>query len=248
MQLFAEELAAALPGTPWVPVGDTKRYSLFLVGSHTLVASHGMGCPSISILLHEVANLLRAGDVALSKTQWVRMGTCGGIGSEAGSLVLSTKAVDAALRPYQTITILGKEVRRPAPFDEGLRQELKDVCESLELAVVEGCTYCADGFYEEQARCDGAICTHTDKEKLAWLETCSEAGVRNIEMESLQFGSFTHSVGAKAAVLSVCFLDRLKGDTVSITKDQLKEYETMPCRVVIQHIVGSVSKAQAFEV
>lgn len=66
-------------------IGCKKRYVLYKVGP-VLCCSHGMGGPSISILLHEIAKLLR---YAEADAVWIRMGTCGGVGVEAGSVVIS---------------------------------------------------------------------------------------------------------------------------------------------------------------
>jgi uridine phosphorylase len=51
-----------------------------------LAFSHGMGCPSVSIALHEVAKLLA---YAGARASFIRMGTSGGVGLPPGSVVLS---------------------------------------------------------------------------------------------------------------------------------------------------------------
>ena len=66
---------------------------------------HGMGIPSVGILLHEVIKLMyhaRARDPI-----FLRMGTCGGIGVEGGTVVISEEAVDGLMRPYlELVSIL----------------------------------------------------------------------------------------------------------------------------------------------
>ena len=66
-------------------VGAHKRYVSFIVGP-VLVCSHGMGGPSISILLNEIAKLLI---YANTNAIWIRMGTCGGVGIEGGSIAIT---------------------------------------------------------------------------------------------------------------------------------------------------------------
>jgi uridine phosphorylase len=66
-------------------VGAHKRYVSFLVGP-VFICSHGMGGPSISILLNEIAKLLI---YANANAVWIRMGTCGGIGLEEGSIAIT---------------------------------------------------------------------------------------------------------------------------------------------------------------
>lgn len=56
---------------------DSHRYSMYKVGP-VLCVSHGMGTPSLSILLHELIKLIHyAGCVGVT---FLRVGTCGGIG------------------------------------------------------------------------------------------------------------------------------------------------------------------------
>ena len=72
------------------------RYSMYKVGP-VLCISHGMGTPSLSIVLHEVIKLLahaRARDPI-----FFRIGTCGGIGLPGGTVVVTEEAVDGLLRP-----------------------------------------------------------------------------------------------------------------------------------------------------
>ena len=71
---------------------------------------------------------------------------------------------------------------------------------------------CCDDFYEGQGRLDGAICEYTEQDKMDYLERASEKGVRNIEMESLQFGSFCNKINVRSIVICVALLNRLKGD------------------------------------
>ena len=52
---------------------------------------------------------------------------------------------------------------------------------------------------------------------MAYLQKAKEAGVKNIEMESLQFGAFCHEIKVRAAVIAVAFLNRLEGDQVTST-------------------------------
>ena len=68
-----------------MPVGLNKRYAVFIVGP-VLIASHGMGGPSITSLLHEIGKLLK---YSKSSATWIRLGTCGGIGLEPGTVVIT---------------------------------------------------------------------------------------------------------------------------------------------------------------
>lgn len=88
MTKFAHQVAKTLelPASDVKSVGLHKRYVIYLVGP-VLVCSHGMGGPSISILLNEVAKLLK---YAKADACWIRMGTCGGVDVVPGTVVVSS--------------------------------------------------------------------------------------------------------------------------------------------------------------
>ena len=56
-----------------------------------------MGVPSISILLHEMIKLMWHSGA--QDPVFFRIGTCGGIGLEPGTVVVTNEAVDGKLRP-----------------------------------------------------------------------------------------------------------------------------------------------------
>lgn len=64
---------------------------MYLVGP-ILVCSHGMRGQSISILLHEISKLLH---YAQTQAIWIRIGTCGGIGIEAGTVCITEQSYDS---------------------------------------------------------------------------------------------------------------------------------------------------------
>ena len=69
-----------------------------------------------------------------------------------------------------------------------------------------------------------------------FLETARDHGVKNIEMESLQFGAFCHKLGVRSAVICVAFLNRLHGDQVLNSMEELKEFENRPIKTVLEFI------------
>lgn len=61
-----------------------------------LSISHGMGVPSLGILLHEMIKLMY--HARCKDPIFIRIGTCGGIGVEGGTVVITDDAVDGLLR------------------------------------------------------------------------------------------------------------------------------------------------------
>ncbi|XP_043920829.1 uridine phosphorylase 1 isoform X2 [Protopterus annectens] len=219
----------------------TDRYCMYKVGP-VLSVSHGMGIPSIAIMLHELIKLLyhaKCSDVIV-----LRIGTSGGIGIEPGSVVITSQSVDASFRPQFEQTILGKTVVRSTDMDEELAKELLQCAKELnEFNTEIGKTMCTLDFYEGQARLDGAFCSYTEEEKLNYLKAACKAGVKNIEMESSVFAAMCKLSGLKAGVVCVTLLNRLQGDQISSPHELLVEYQQRPQKLVGHFIKKRFGKA-----
>nr|KAF6320304.1 uridine phosphorylase 1 [Myotis myotis] len=212
----------------------TDRFVMFKVGP-VLSVSHGMGVPSMAIMLHEVLKLLY--HARCSGVTAIRLGTSGGIGLEPGSVVITRQAVDACFKPEFEQLVLGKRVVRGTDLDAGLAQELLQCSADLgEFPTVMGNTMCTLDFYEGQGRLDGALCSYTEQDKQEYLRAAHAAGVRNIEMESSVLAAMCSACGLPAAVVCVTLLDRLRGDQVSSPHDLLAKFEQRPQRLVVHFI------------
>lgn len=80
-------------------VGKRNFFKTILISFQVgpvLSISHGMGVPSIGILLHEVIKLMY--HARCKDPVFIRLGTCGGVGIEGGTVVVSDEAVDGLLR------------------------------------------------------------------------------------------------------------------------------------------------------
>lgn len=198
---------------------NTDRYVIFLVGP-LLICSHGMGMPSMSILLHEVHKLLTKGGAY--NVRYIRMGTCGGLGVDKGSIVITSKSLDGTFSRSYDMKILGKTVSRRSSFDQDLVEDmlhaLSQDSRTNHLDVISGVTMSADCFYEGQGRMDGAICEFNQEDKDHFLRTAYDYGVRNFEMESHMFGAFAHKLGLQAITCCVALLNRFEGDTVKLSQ------------------------------
>ncbi|XP_054711527.1 uridine phosphorylase 1-like [Uloborus diversus] len=235
--LVEKELEIKLPtGAALCDISaKSYRYSMYKIGP-VISVSHGMGIPSLSILLHEIIKLMyhaRCTDVT-----FLRIGTCGGIGIPGGSLVITDEAVDGMLKPYLTIDILGKPVTRPAVLDKDVADELKALAdaEMLDCRTFIGKTMCTNDFYEGQGRLDGAFCDYTADEKMEFLNMVHSKGVKNIEMESLAFAAMCHHAGIKGGVVCVALLDRLSGDQIDTPKEVMDLWQDRPQQLVLKFI------------
>nr|XP_013800590.1 PREDICTED: uridine phosphorylase 2 [Apteryx mantelli mantelli] len=109
---------------------------------------HGMGIPSISIMLHELIKLLhhaKCRDVTI-----IRIGTSGGLGIEPGSVVITDTAVDSFFQLRFEQAVLDAVVVRSTELDKGLAEELLCCSEELhDFPTLIGHTMCTYNFYEE---------------------------------------------------------------------------------------------------
>uniref|UniRef100_A0A8C2UI47 Uridine phosphorylase n=3 Tax=Coturnix japonica TaxID=93934 RepID=A0A8C2UI47_COTJA len=212
----------------------TDRYAMYRVGP-VLSISHGMGIPSVSIMLHELIKLLhhaKCRDVTI-----IRIGTSGGLGVQAGSVVITDRAVDACFQPRFEQVVLGDVVVRGTDLDGGLVEELLACSKDIpDFPTLVGHTMCTYDFYEGQGRLDGALCSFSNERKLEYLQRAHDAGVRNIEMESTAFAALCGLCGLRAAVVCVTLLDRLQGDQIRASHAVLQEYQQRPQRLVAAYI------------
>ncbi|KAL4688721.1 hypothetical protein H8959_004973 [Pygathrix nigripes] len=204
----------------------TDRYCMYKTGP-VLTISHGMGIPSISIMLHELIKLLHHAqccDVTI-----IRIGTSGGIGIAPGTVVITDIAVDSFFKPRFEQVILDNIVTRSTELHKELSEELFNCSKEIpNFRTLIGHTMCTYDFYEGQGRLDGALCSFSREKKLDYLKRAYKAGVRNIEMESTVLAAMCGLCGLKAAVVCVTLLDRLDCDQINLPHDVLVEYQQWP--------------------
>jgi len=215
------------------------RFCMYKVGP-VLSVSHGMGVPSLSIMLHEVIKLLSyagAKDPVI-----IRIGTSGGIGITPGTVVVSNGALNGLLKPEHNNIILGKVVPRPATMDQSLAKDLLEMGKQHDFTTVTGKTMCCDDFYEGQGRLDGAICEHTEEEKMSFLKRLDEVGVKNIEMEATALAAITKAAGVRSGNVCVTIVNRLEGDQVTFSKEELTQFALRPQQLVASYIKRELGK------
>lgn len=226
-----EELGAGLDPEQIKPIGKTERFVLFKIGN-VLSISHGMGQPSHSILLHEITKLLHYAEA--KDFQYYRLGTSGGIGVEPGTVVVSRRGLNSTGEAKYTLHVAGEPIDFSTEFDSNLASEIL-ACRGDIFAVL-GDTVATDDFYIEQARLDGAFCFITPEIKDAYIRRLHSQGVRNMEMEAAGFAAFSNIIGIPAADVCVALLNRLNGDQVTSTPEQLAAYGDTPQRMLLRYI------------
>lgn len=207
-----------------------------------IFASHGMGMPSAAIALQELMRLvffLKGGKPELlDDVFWARVGTSGGVGVPPGSLVLTTEAVMSDLRPYRVMRGAAGEYWFDGSFPMVVAADFAAV-NAGGPALVLGKTVATNEFFLEQFRRDGAICLETSQSKQQWLEWIHRAGVRNIEMEGAMFAGYLNHWGfASFAMICVTLLDRLTGDQVTASPEELRSYNQRAGGALFSYLRG----------
>uniref|UniRef100_A0A2M4BPI6 Uridine phosphorylase n=1 Tax=Anopheles marajoara TaxID=58244 RepID=A0A2M4BPI6_9DIPT len=246
MEMFAhfimDEIGYKLPaGTQLQDISAySYRYSMYKVGP-VLSVSHGMGVPSVGILLHELIKLMYHAKV--KDPCFIRIGTCGGIGIDGGTVVVTESAYDGLLRNSYELAILGKIEHRPALLDRRLAHHLVGLKSPDDpYEAITGKTMCTYDFYEGQGRLDGAFCNFTEADKMEYLQRLRDFGIVNIEMECTIFAALTHYAGIRAAIVCVTLLDRLKGDQVMAPKEVMMEWQKRPQTLVARFIKNDLAR------
>ncbi|HPY23189.1 MAG TPA: uridine phosphorylase [Mycobacterium sp.] len=194
-----------------------------------LFASHGMGMPSASIALQELMRMvffLKRGELdALDEVFWARVGTSGGVGLPGGTVVVSSEGLMADLKPYRLLR--GGEGEYW--FDGGFPAETVDAViaanAGVDFPIVSGKTIAGNEFFLEQFRLDGAVCFETPESKMNWLRWVQSNGVANIEMEGAMLAGYLNHWGfSKFAMICTTLLNRLEGDQVTASSEQLHKF------------------------
>jgi uridine phosphorylase len=194
-----------------------------------LFVSHGMGMPSASIAVQEVMRLLyflKDGDLsALDEIFWARVGTSGGVGLPAGTIVVSEEALMADLKPFRLLQGGHGEYWFDGTFPKATRDAVLAANRDTSIPIVTGKTVAGNEFFLEQYRLDGAIRMETEQSKQQWLQWLADNGVRNVEMEGAMFAGYLNYWGfTQFAMVCATLLNRLEGDQVTSSAEQLHQF------------------------
>ena len=225
---FADRWSALNGGSDIVAFPKEDRFvTRYTAG--VLFASHGMGMPSASIALQELMRLvffLNRGDLdAMDEVFWCRVGTSGGVGLPGGTVVVSSEGLMADLKPYRLLKGGSGEYWFDGHFPAPTYDAIIAANSHTDFDIVSGKTVAGNEFFLEQFRLDGAVCFETPESKMEWLRWLDDNGVRNIEMEGAMIAGYLNHWGfSKFAMICCTLLNRLEGDQVTATPEQLHKY------------------------
>lgn len=225
---FAERWSELNGGTEIVAFPKEDRFvTRYTAG--VLFASHGMGMPSASIALQELMRMvffLKRGDLdAMDQVFWCRVGTSGEVGLPGGTVVVTSEGLMADLRPYRLLNGGIGEYWFDGHFPAATYNPIIAANEYADFDIISGKTVAGNEFFLEQFRLDGALCLETSESKMGWLRWLQDNGVVNIEMEGAMIAGYLNHWGfSKFAMICCTLLNRLEGDQVTASPEQLHKF------------------------
>jgi len=215
------------------------RYSMFCV-NHVLTFNHGMGTGSASIAFHECLKLLDYAGVKKSDVSLIRIGTCGGIGVNPGTICLTRSVLTETLEENFPFVECGKVKPMPMILDSELGDTLSEIASNLGVSSLVCKTLGTNDFYLGQGRLDGAFCDYDEDERYNFLKLLHDKGVRNIEMESHTFAAFCNRANVQGAVMCVALLNRLgktcENDQVTADSGTMKAWMDKALQVLLEYV------------
>lgn len=215
-----------------------------------LFSSHGMGMPSASIALQELMRMvffLKGGDLAaMDEVFWCRVGTSGGIGYPPGTVVVSSEALMADLKPFRLLKGGEGEHWFDCTFPADTFDAIIAANQRTDFTVVSGKTVATNEFFIEQFRLDGALCLDTDETKQAWLDWLDTNGVRNIEMEGAMIAGYLNWWGfSKFAMICCTVINRLDGDQMTSSPAELHKFSQDSGVALFNYLKASLLDGQS---
>ncbi|MDJ0567798.1 MAG: nucleoside phosphorylase [Pleurocapsa sp. MO_192.B19] len=174
-------------------------------GKPILVATSGMGAPSLSIVVNELAQV--------GIKQFIRVGTCGSIQPHVpvGSIVVSQAAV---CRQGAALDIA--PVEYPAVADPFLTVALIETAHQLDIPCHLGITASVDTFYEGQERIESSANTHLQPWLRGITSTYRQLNILNYEMEAGTLFKMAGVYGLSAACICAVVAQRTQAESIVV--------------------------------
>ncbi len=204
-------------------LASQREYTVYrakLDGKPVVVCSTGIGGPSTSIAVEELAQL--------GVRTFLRVGTTGAIQSHVnvGDMIVTTGSVrlDGASLHFAPMEF-------PAVADFDVATAMKEAAIEAGSTVHTGVTASSDTFYPGQERYD-TFSGRVVRRFQGSMEEWQQMGVLNFEMESATLLTMCASSGLRAGCVAGVIINRTQKETPD--HDTLKQAETRSIRVVVE--------------
>ena len=204
--------------------GLNSYFGYLANGKPILVATSGMGAPSLSIVVNEL--------IQVGIKQIIRIGTCGSIQPHVrvGSIVISQGAL---CRQGAANDIA--PVEYPAVADPFLTVALVESAQKLNIPYHLGITASVDTFYEGQERIKSSANPHLQPWLSGITETYRHLNILNYEMESGTLLKMAGVYGFAAACVCAVIAQRTEAEDV-VLED--KELAVKRCLEVVLTVIS----------
>jgi len=210
----SRQIAEQTPGVTLLKILSQQRgLNSYLVsladGRPLLIATSGMGGPSLSIVVNELYQV--------GIRQMIRVGTCGAIADNitTGCLVISRAAL---CRQGAAEDIAPLEY--PAAADPFLTVALVEAARVLHIPWHLGITASVDTFYEGQERTRSSANPHLLRRLQGITEEYRRLNIANYEMEAGTLFKMAGVYGFAAACICAVLADRSQSEKVERTKKE----------------------------
>lgn len=204
-------------------LASQREYTVYrakLDGKPVVVCSTGIGGPSTSIAVEELAQL--------GVRTFLRVGTTGAIQSHVnvGDMIVTTGSVrlDGASLHFAPMEF-------PAVADFDVATAMKEAAIEAGATVHTGVTASSDTFYPGQERYD-TFSGRVVRRFQGSMEEWQQMGVLNFEMESATLLTMCASSGLKAGCVAGVIINRTQKETPD--HDTLKKAETRSIKIVVE--------------
>ncbi len=192
-------------------IGQNREYTSYigqLNGENVLCVSTGIGGPSAAICIEELYQL--------GVTNFIRVGTCGGMQMEvaAGDLIVVTGAIrmEGTSKEYLPIEF-------PAVANLDITCALRDAAKKQGFKFHTGVVECKDSFYGQHSPHRMPVSYELENKWQAWIKGGSLAS----EMESAALFTVCASLGAKAGAVMLCVWNQ---ERVKAGMDKDEQHDT----------------------
>lgn len=230
-RLIAERIAAAYGGAVKAPLAHHREFCTYageIAGTRVLVTSTGIGGPSTSIAVDELARL--------GVHTFIRVGTTGAIQDRLaiGDVVVTTGSVrlDGASTHYAPI-------QYPAVAHHEVLVALiaaaRAVAPGLGCRCHVGITASTDTFYQGQERSDD-VPRYVPRHLQGMTEEWRRLHVLNYEMESSTLFTVAAALGLRAGCVTGVINSRVTGEAAPIRPEDLRRGQEHAVRVAIKAV------------
>ena len=160
---------------------------------------------------------------------WARVGTSGGVGLPGGTVVVSSEGLMADLKPYRLLKGGDGEYWFDGHFPAAVYDAIIAANAGIEgIRVESGKTVAGNEFFLEQFRLDGAVCLETlSPSRPGWVAR-RQRRAQHRDGGGHDGGYLNHWGFSKFAMICATLLNRLEGDQVTATPEQLHSSARTP--------------------